>query len=167
MKTLLTQFAAYNLWANGLLAASVQELPHALQTKPVPGSFPGLHATLLHLLDAESIWWQRMKLQEQVVRPSENFSGDTDAVIKSLLAQSKLWADWVHGAQQHMLEHEFIYRNSKREQFKQPVAQVLLHLFNHGTYHRGQLIGMLRQLGVTTLPQTDFIVWSRLRGFKE
>ena len=49
----------------------------------------------------------------------------------------------------------------KREMFKQPVWQMILHVFNHGTYHRGQLINMLRQLGVEKISQTDFIVWSR------
>lgn len=161
MKTLLTQFAAYNLWANGVVAASIQELPPEVQTKEVVSSFPSLRATLLHMWDAENIWWQRMKLQEQIVRPSDSFTGDTSAVIKELLEQSKQWADWVQAAQEHRLEHEFIYRNSKREKFKQPVWQVLLHLFNHDTYHRGQLITMLRQLNSTKIPNTDFIAWSR------
>jgi uncharacterized damage-inducible protein DinB len=55
----------------------------------------------------------------------------------------------------------FHYQNTKKEQFKQPIYQVLLHMFNHSTYHRGQLVTMLRQLGVQKLPSTDFIVWSR------
>jgi len=38
---------------------------------------------------------------------------------------------------------------------------MLTHVFNHGTYHRGQLITMARQLGVEKLQQTDFIIWSR------
>jgi uncharacterized damage-inducible protein DinB len=165
MKTLLTQFATYHVWANGLLTSNIQKLPPALQTKEVTSSFPTLQATLQHMWDAESIWWQRMKLQEQVVPPSANFSSDTEAVIKGLMEQSRQWADWVQAAHEHMMEHEFIYRNSKKETFKQPVAQVLLQLFNHGTYHRGQLVTMLRQLGVTTIPQTDFIAWSRtVRG---
>jgi uncharacterized damage-inducible protein DinB len=41
------------------------------------------------------------------------------------------------------------------------VYQILLHLANHNTYHRGQLVNMLRQLGVEKIPQTDFVVWSR------
>jgi uncharacterized damage-inducible protein DinB len=161
MKTLLAQFAAYNLWANGVLTACILELPPDVQTKEIVSSFPSLQATLLHMLDAESIWWQRMKLQEQIVRPSTTFSGNTQELSKELLEQSKQWNDWVQAAQEHMLEHEFIYHTSKREKFKQPVWQVLLHLFNHGTYHRGQLITMLRQSGVTKLPNTDFIAWSR------
>jgi uncharacterized damage-inducible protein DinB len=167
MKTLLVQFATYNLWANELLAACILDLPPQVQTKHVTSSFPGLHATLLHLWDAESIWWQRMKLQEPVIWPSAAFSGNTAAVIEGLLAQSRQWQEWVQSARSHMLEHEFIYRNTKRETFKQPVTQVLLQLFNHGSYHRGQLVTMLRQLGTTIIPQTDFIAWSRTRIAKE
>jgi uncharacterized damage-inducible protein DinB len=60
-----------------------------------------------------------------------------------------------------VLEHVFHYQNTKKEQFKQPIYQMLLHMFNHGTYHRGQLVTMLRQLGIQKLPSTDFIEWSR------
>ena len=57
--------------------------------------------------------------------------------------------------------HVFAYQNSKRELFKQPVYEVLLQLFNHQTYHRGQLTNMLRQLGIDKIAATDFIVFSR------
>jgi uncharacterized damage-inducible protein DinB len=77
------------------------------------------------------------------------------------LLQNKQWIEWISNAQEHMFQHEFIYLNSKKEQFKQPVYQVLVHIFNHGTYHRGQLVTMLRQLGVEKIPQTDYIVWTR------
>ncbi len=78
-----------------------------------------------------------------------------------LLQQNKQWYNWIEPAQEHGLQHEFIYQNTKREQFKQPVYQMLTHVFNHGTYHRGQLVTMLRELGVEKIPATDFIVWSR------
>ena len=113
------------------------------------------------MLDAESIWWQRMKLLEQIVRPSDGFQGSCADISKALMQQSKQWQQWVLNAQPHMLDHEFIYQNNKREKFKQPVFQVLTHIFNHGTYHRGQLVTMLRQLEVSNIPSTDFIIWSR------
>ena len=59
------------------------------------------------------------------------------------------------------LQHEFIYKNTKKDQFKQPVYEMLLHLFNHQTYHRGQLITMLRQSGETNIPNTDLISFLR------
>jgi uncharacterized damage-inducible protein DinB len=161
MKILLTQLATYHLWANQLLIDRILQLPQELQQKELPGSFPALSKTLLHMLDAESIWWQRMKLQEHVVRPGDHFTGSCADVAKALIQQSKQWQEWVLAAQPHMLDHEFIYRNNRKETFKQPVFQVLVHIFNHGTYHRGQLVSMLRQLQAGNIPATDFIVWSR------
>ncbi len=161
MKILLTQLSAFHLWANQQFIDVILKLPEELQQQDVAASYPSLHKTLLHLWDAESIWWQRLKLQVQVVPPSANFGGDTAEVCKSLMNQSRLWQEWVVASTDRQLNHEFIYYNLKKEKFKQPVYQMLMHMYNHGTYHRGQLVCMLRQLQVGNIPSTDFIVWSR------
>lgn len=161
MKEVFVQYATYNLWANNLLLSAIETLPEEQQRAEIKSSFPSLFKTVLHLLDAESIWWQRIKLQEKIERPSETFNGNFSELSKALLQQNKQWQEWVEGLNEHGLQHEFIYFNSQGERFKQPVYQTLLHLFNHGTYHRGQLVTMLRQLGVEKLPSTDFIAWSR------
>lgn len=161
MKELLQQFSAYHIWANNLLIQTILQLPQEKHTAEVPSSFGSLYRTILHQWDAESMWWQRMKLEEHIQRPSATFNGPLKEVAESLQKQSNQWNAWVQAVQDHQLQHEFIYRNSKRESFKQPVYQVLLHLFNHGTYNRGQLVNMLRQLGIEKIPETDFIVWSR------
>lgn len=161
MKEIFAQYAAYNLWANGLLLAAVESVPEEKQKAEIRSSFPSLYKTALHLLDAESIWWQRLKLQEKILRPSESFSGNFSDLSRQLQQQNRLWMDWMNNANEHALQHEFIYYNSKKERFKQPVYEMLLHLFNHGTYHRGQLVTLLRQAGVEKIPATDFIEWSR------
>lgn len=161
MKEILLQYAAYNIWANQQLVAVISSLPPEKQTAVLPSSFNSLHQTILHLLDAESIWWQRLKLLERIDRPSETFQGNTLDALQALLNQNNQWHQWLLNATERMVQHVFHYQNFKREQFKQPVYQMLLHVFNHGTYHRGQIINMLRQLGVEKLPATDFILWSR------
>ena len=161
MKELLKQYAAYNIWANQRLGEVIVNLPPELLLKEMPSSFNTLHSTILHMLDAESMWWQRMKLQENITRPSTNFSGTTVEALQALLLQNRQWEDWIQSATDMRLEHVFSYFNTKRELFKQPTYQVLLHIMNHGTYHRGQLVNMLRQAGQEKLPVTDFIVWSR------
>jgi uncharacterized damage-inducible protein DinB len=161
MKDLLQKFAAYNIWANQKIMEVILALPEEKQLAEVPSSFNSLFKTILHMWDAESAWWQRMKLQERLVIPSENFNGNMKDVVNGLMQQSGQWLDWVSSASDIALDHVFQYQNTKKEQFKQPIYQMMLHVFNHGTYHRGQLINMLRQLGVEKLPQTDFIVWSR------
>ena len=161
MKELLKQFAAYNTWANQKIMDIILVLPEEKQMAEVPSSFTSLYKTVLHMWDAESAWWQRMKLQERIIVPSENFKGTMKDVVDGLSQQNRLWEEWVSNASDRSIEHVFQYQNSRKEQFKQPIFQMILHVFNHGTYHRGQLINMLRQLGLEKTVQTDFIVWSR------
>jgi uncharacterized damage-inducible protein DinB len=161
MKELLKRLAAYNIWANQKIIDVILSLPEEKQLAEVPSSFNSLNRTLLHMWDAESIWWQRMKLHERFVRPSDNFKGTTQDVVNGLMSQSHLWEGWMNNVSELMLEHVFEYRNDKKEQIKMPIWQMLTHIFNHGTYHRGQLINMLRQLGTDKLPSTDFFVWCR------
>ena len=161
MKEVLIQLSAYHSWANQLLLDVILQLPEEKQKQEVPSSFRSLYQTVLHVWNAENIWWQRMKLQERIIGPAESFKADMKDLSNQLLQQDRQWNEWIVNAQEHMLQHVFQYQNIKGEQFKQPVFQMILHVFNHGTYHRGQLVNMLRQLGVEKIPPTDFIVWSR------
>jgi len=161
MKTLLQQLAGFNTWANQKLTEYILSFPEDLYQKDVISSFPSIHLTLLHMWSAEHIWWQRLKLMENINRPQDYFKGSTQEVIQNLLQQNRMWEDWINNSSEMTLDHVFKYQNTKREPFKQPTYQMLLHVFNHGTYHRGQLVTMLRQLGQTKIPPTDFIVWSR------
>ena len=161
MKKLLLQYAAYNVWANQKLIDCIDNLTDEQIKREMDSSFKSIYATLIHLWDAESIWWQRVKLQEQIEVPGSHFNGSVLELGNNLLRQSKQWKEWVDIATEAALEHEFIYRNSKKEQFKQPVYDTLLHLFNHQSYHRGQLITMFHQVGLENIPNTDFISFGR------
>ena len=161
MKELLSQLAAYNIWANHKLLEIILALPEEKQKQEVPSSFRSLYTTVFHMWDAESIWWQRMKLHERIIRPSDNFNSSMKDVSNGLLQQNQQWQEWVDTSTEPILDHVFQYYSQKKESFKQPIFQMMLHVFNHGTYHRGQLVNMLRQLGIEKIPQTDFIVWSR------
>ena len=160
MKEILVQYAAYNLWANHRLTDAVLQLPEEMQQQQIISSFPSIELTLLHLMNVESIWWQRMKLVENI-HIIEASSFTVTQISQKILDASTQWKEWVDKSTTAAFEHEFVYRNSKKEQFKQPVFQMLLHLFNHQTYHRGQIVTMLKQLGVDKIPPTDFIEWSR------
>ncbi|MEO7922488.1 MAG: DinB family protein [Chitinophagaceae bacterium] len=161
MKELLREYAAYNAWASQRIIDVILALPEEKQLAEIPSSYNSLYKTVLHIWDAESGWWQRMKLQERVVFPSENENGTFKEISASLIQQSKQWEEWVNGTSDQMLEHVFQYHDRKGTPFKMPIYQMIHHVFNHGTYHRGQLINMLRQLGVDKLPSTDFSLWAR------
>lgn len=139
----------------------MQQQEKGIWNQQTESSFDTLFKTVLHMWDAESIWWQRIKLHERILIPSQNFEASFKDACNGLLQQSIQWEEWVKTATDLALRHVFEYRNLKGEPFKQPVSEVLTHLFNHDTYHRGQLVTMLRRLGVATIPGTDFIVYKR------
>jgi uncharacterized damage-inducible protein DinB len=161
MKELLKQMALYNIWAHQKIMDVVLSLPEEKQLAEIPSSFTSLHKTILHMWDVESIWWQRMKLHERFARPSDNFKGTTMDVVNGLMSQSRLWESWVSNVSDTMLEHVFEFRNNKKEQVKMPIWQMLTNVFNHGTYHRGQLVNMLRQMSIEKIPGTDFVLFPK------
>ena len=163
MKEILLQYAAYNLWANQKLCDAIINLTEEQQLQPVISSFSGIKNNLLHIWNAESIWWQRLKLNENVIGPGAVSEYSVKELINNLSQQDKQWVEWITNASPAAIDHVFAYQNSKKEHFKQPVYQMLMHVFNHGTYHRGQIVTILRQLGIEKIPATDFIVWSRNR----
>jgi uncharacterized damage-inducible protein DinB len=161
MKEVFCQYATYNLWANQRLLTTALLLSEEQQKQVILSSFKSIYETFLHMWNVESVWWQRMKLQELIVQQSSVSSTTVEEISTGLLEQSRQWEEWANSATEALLTHVFAYHNSKKEYFKQPHWQMLLHLFNHETYHRGQIVTMLKQLKIDNIPPTDFIVFSR------
>jgi uncharacterized damage-inducible protein DinB len=162
MKETLLQLAQYNLWANKRMIEALLQQDDATLDRELSSSFPSLRRTAYHMWSAEFIWLQRLQLVENPVWIDQVFQGTT----------AEAFAQWQQTSQQliHFVEqqrddqafsHVLQYYNSKKEPFKHPVYGILQHVFNHGTYHRGQLVTMLRQAGVTKIPATDLIVFIR------
>ncbi|MEO9021755.1 MAG: DinB family protein [Ginsengibacter sp.] len=161
MKEVFVKYAAYNFWANKILLGRLVQIPTDVLHKDMGSSFGSIYKTLVHTMEVESIWWQRIKLAEHVLLPEKDPEEDFEVLSKKIIESSKQWSDWVSNATENNITHVFGYYNTKKAYFKQPVYEVLLHLFNHQTYHRGQIITMLRQSGIDKIPATDFIVFSR------
>jgi uncharacterized damage-inducible protein DinB len=85
-----------------------------------------------------------------------------DASAPSLRAKLKEVADEREQflASVEDLETAIDYRDMAGNPFMQKLADILQHIVNHSTYHRGQLTTMIRQVGVTP-PRTDFLVFAR------
>lgn len=162
MHQLLKQMAAYNVWANHRVTYHIQQMPEHTWMQRTPSSFDSLFKTILHMWDAESGWFQRMRNHEHIIYPSVNFDPGMKDACNGLLHQSMEWEKLLlELVDNEILHSNLYYQNTKGEHFVQPVYEVVLHVFNHSTYHRGQLITMMRQLGETNLPATDFIHFTR------
>ncbi len=163
MKEILTQYASYNLWANKLFTGRMGQLTHEQQQVEAAASFSSVYKTVVHMLETEEGWYKRLHLSEEIYAPGVKSGLSIEEVIAALIRQSTLYISWIDKARTEKLEHVVAYRNSKRTEFKQPVYQMLMHLFNHQTYHRGQLVCILRQLGESNIPNSDLINWYRLK----
>jgi uncharacterized damage-inducible protein DinB len=162
MKEMLQQYAAYNIWATKTIIDRINKLPNEKIMQEVASSFPSIYKTVNHMWLAEEAWWLRIKLVENPVLQSEKFTGTFAEQYSHLAKQSALWNEWVNNANDNQLNHVFAYVRNK-EQYKMVVHDMLLHVFNHATYHRGQLVTMLRQLGEDKIPSTDFTAYCRQR----
>jgi uncharacterized damage-inducible protein DinB len=87
VKELFKQYASYNLWADERLSEVILTLSEEQVQQTVKSSFPSIHKTLLHMWDAESIWWQRLKLVEHVIRPSTAADYTTSEVTSKIHQQ--------------------------------------------------------------------------------
>jgi len=155
MKELLQLYAAYNIWATKLLTNRISKLSDEAISREITSSFSSIYKTTQHMWLAEEIWWKRLKLIENIVLESEKFTGTFNEMVDISAKQSQLIKDWIDGATETQLVHVFAYVRNK-EQHKMPVYQMLHHVFNHASYHRGQLVTMLNQLGADKIPATDF-----------
>ena len=159
MKELLLQYARYNAWANKMILDVLLKLDDGAVDTEIISSFPSVRRTVMHTWSAESIWLQRLQLAEHPVWQEEVFAGTFDVACREWQATSAALIEFVQKQyDDRALQHTLQYYDRKKASHKMPVYHVLNHIFNHSTQHRGQLITMLRQLGVTGIPQTDFIL---------
>lgn len=158
----LRRLYAFHRWANARTLDTAAGLSAEEVTRDLRSSFPSVLATLVHLLSAEWIWLERWKGNSPAGWPAG------ESLVTFALLRQK-WSE-VEREQAALLESRgdegfarvIAYRNIKGEPYENPLGDILQHVVNHGTYHRGQLATMFRQLGHKP-PATDFIQYLRER----
>lgn len=154
------KYITYNAWANNQFADLLEKLPPEVLDAPVRSSFDTLRKTLFHLLDAEILWLERLQGIERSGWPSESMQ--PEIVFDEMRKSAAAWIAF--GNQQRAVDwtKKCAYKNVKGEPFETAVGDIALHCMNHATFHRGQLVTMLRELqAVDTLPKTDYIQYCR------
>jgi uncharacterized damage-inducible protein DinB len=160
MKPLLSQYTSYNVWANNLFANLLSQLEPALLDKEVISSFPSLRKTVYHIWDAELIWLARLKEQTIAWPPTAQL---VNPGIRDFVNGSKAFDEFVRLQDEPFLASTLSYKNVKGEGFSNPNAGIIMHVMNHSTFHRGQLVTMLRTLGHAQIPSTDLIAFLRTK----
>ncbi len=161
VKELLLKYALYSQWAHKRLFDLISTLSAEQQHAIIPSSFNSLYKTVYHIWTAESLWLGRLK-QDPIKIKEDPFNGIFEKLTASLELLDQQWVDWLNSKEDIQLTQKIHYNNQAGQPFSQPYDLLLMHIFNHNTYHNGQLVSMLRALGVDKIPATDFIAWARL-----
>ncbi len=139
----------FNYWANHRLRSVLETVPHEQYVRDMGSSHGGIHGTLVHIMGAEEIWLRRW----QGTSPSSFYKAEDFPTFDAVQNHWNIVEQELIGFC-HMLKTEddiqkfILYKDLKGNEYSQPLWQSMQHLVNHSTYHRGQVVTMLRQLGM-------------------
>jgi uncharacterized damage-inducible protein DinB len=132
------QFAAYNHWANRRLYAAALAMPDEQYRRPTGVFFGSLHGTLNHLLLTDRIWLKRLTGEgEHPERLDAILFDDRNALARARMAEDARLIDVVGRYTEEDLRGLVAYQTMSGAPYHQELGQILLHLFNHQTHHRG------------------------------
>lgn len=153
----------YHVWANNVLFNRLKEFPAEIVGQETQSAFPTITKTLAHIYVADAIWLDILNRMEpkEVFAKGERLQEDLQSI--SLGEMESLFAELTGRYQTFFeqnqdLEQKMALDNPYVGVKELTLAQMVLHVVNHGSYHRGNIGTMLRQLGHTSV-MTDYIVY--------
>lgn len=158
----LQQHIDYNVWASRRLIDTVsgmspEELAHDFKTAD-----KSILGTLAHLYAAERNWLARMKEGRTAVQNRTTGDGQLEPLIGKWTETQSEWKTWISQLPPEAPNQIMEYLDLQGRPWAQPLWQIMLHVVNHATHHRGQVSGFLRALGKVP-PPLDYIAFVRER----
>ena len=151
----------YNYWARDRQLEACAALSSEQFLRPMGSSFSSVRDTQAHLVAVEWIWHERWRGKSPTKIDAQEFAAGTFPDVTSIRdrwgAMEGKVRSFLAGLSEADLARPLNYKNMKGENWTYPLGQVLLHVVNHQTYHRGQITTLLRQLGAAA-PAIDYLV---------
>jgi uncharacterized damage-inducible protein DinB len=162
--TLIRSLHDHRLWTRLRLLESASALSREEFTRRFPIGMGSLHDSFVHLYAAEFAWIAALS---GIAAPKFHEGPDFDGLPGLLRAWSDLderWAEYLDSLNDTELARPVTRTNRAGVTFTTPASEVLVHVCTHAFYHAAQIVNMLRQLGVSELPETNYITFARQRG---
>jgi uncharacterized damage-inducible protein DinB len=113
---------------------------------------------LSHIINSQRIWLNRILRIDPIPDPWEEHSpGRCSELSKQVTSE---WINFLESLDYEDLERKIKYKNNKGKDSENTIGDILTHIINHSTYHRGQIAQLLRQSGKQP-PKTDYIAYRR------
>jgi uncharacterized damage-inducible protein DinB len=153
----------YHYWARDRMLAALEGLTEEQYTRDTGSSFRSLRDTVVHIYAAEWAWYSRW----QGHSPTSLLQSDTFPDVAAIRAAwTELEAQvrtFLQSAGENGLDRVIDYKLLSGQPGSSPFWQMLQHVVNHASYHRGQVTTMLRQAGATPPKSMDLIAFYRTR----
>ena len=154
--------AKYNAWANARLFRMAGALQEDLYRREVGAYFKSLHGTLNHLLVADRIWMHRLTgVGDHPDKLNAILFDELPALYAARVAEDNRIIGFVQELAEPALEEVWDYRTLNGTPQRQRRREILAHLFNHETHHRGQAHAILTVLGVSEPDPLDLLIMLR------
>ena len=153
----------YNAWANHRSLDAASALTAEQFTKPLGNSFSSVRDTLAHIYGAEWVWLERFQGRSPSSLPDTTQFADVAGLRERWAEHETRLLTFVRGLKQSDLDRVLEYKTLKFGVYRNPLWESMQHLVNHGTYHRGQVTTLLRQLGAQPVA-TDLMHFYRERA---
>jgi uncharacterized damage-inducible protein DinB len=157
---LITHLYEYNQWATTQLLNTCDGLSEDQLGKERGASFASIRRSFAHIAAAEINWLQRWMVgQNQTPTVELQKMPDMDTVRASFLSSHLGLREFIAGLTEGRLDAPLTFRDSSGTEQTRPLWQLMMHVANHGTYHRGEIAMMLTGLGHSP-GDIDFIFWA-------
>jgi len=154
---ILLQFE-YNRWANARLLEAAASLTNDQFTRNLSSSYSSIRDTLTHLLGAEEVWLMRWKgLSPTSMLDAASFPDVRSLKVRWSEVEIDQW-NFLSKISDESLEELVEYQNFKNDTWEYPLWAMIYEMVNHASYHRGQVVAMMRQVGAKPT-QLDFLVF--------
>ncbi len=149
---------AYTRWANAHMLDACATLDAESLVRDMDTSFGSVLGTLEHLFGADWIWLERWNGRIPSGFPAKGTHGTVDSLRAAWTMLEDERTRFLSTLDEAKLAEPLRYRNTRGDAFAYPLGQLLMHVSNHATYHRGQVMQSVRQLG-GTVKTTDYLYW--------
>lgn len=154
----LQLLARYNIWATTKLSQSLANVTDADFYRDSGLFFQSIFGTLNHLLLGEhELWFSRFaKRYSPTLQLNSIVEQDRHILIQTLQEKALNWITFLNDLDPQDLAGNLNYQTSTGQPKSLPYAATLVHVFNHGTHHRGQISAALTAMGYAC-PELDLV----------
>jgi uncharacterized damage-inducible protein DinB len=149
-------------WADNMMLSTLTHLPQSQLTHDHGNSFKSLFDTLNHIYLGELIWLRKVTADPNVMMDQLPVPADLSALSTAWPDVHREWLEWAHPRSADDWTQPLAFKSRHFGEVSMPYWQIVHHVVNHGSYHRGQLATMLRQSAVTP-PATDLLLFYKSR----